>query len=83
MSIQIKELKCVLEKAAELYVGVERNNRELLNENTDLKAKYINLKNSISKTLNPIDAKYDFTNAPNFLKLLQKIETTEDKIIEI
>lgn len=84
MANQIDKLKTILTNAVELSSSVEETNTQLLKDNMnlkrdlkDMKVKYRVLKNQINKTLNPIDTKYDFTNAPNFLKVLQNIESIE------
>jgi len=84
MSTKFDRLQTVLKETTEIVDSFKTDNDKIIEENKNLKKelkeiniKYRILKNSITKTLNPIESKYDFTNAPNFLKVLQNIESTE------
>lgn len=62
-------------------IELEKENENLKNElkNSNLKLKEIKkyVLNFLNPTHIPITSKYDFTNAPVFLKILQNIDTTE------
>jgi len=60
-------------------------NVKLLNENyslrknlKDLEKKHRTLKNQLVKLMKPINTIYDFTDAPNFLKVLNTLDSIED-----
>ena len=83
MTTKFDRLQTILKETTEIVDSFKTDNDKIIEENKNLKKelksmniKYRTLNNRIRKTLNPIEAKYDFTNTPNFLKVLQNIETT-------
>ena len=78
-----------LNKSMNICKSIKDENKNLKNENKNLKnalsvLKNVVLKNEsvpknyINKILYPIEEKYDFTNAPYFLKVLKNIESLEE-----
>ena len=78
-----------LNKSINICKSIEDENKNLKNENKYLKnalsvLKNVILKNEsvpknyVNKILYPIEEKYDFTNAPYFLKVLKNIESLEE-----